>query len=155
MHKAQHTVYLHTLASAKCNTSVCNDKYLRQETYTDSTLASEASLKLPWSVTQQSWQSNLAIESQVTQPLCLLVRALVQKLSDDFLRYEGACSKLRAYIAQAFLTVKVASAKTAAVGYPRQVDKLYRHNQSTAFESQMSFCVRVWRNVILCPSLRV
>ena len=58
------TLYLHILASAKCNTSVCNDKFRRLENDTDSTLAIEASLKLTWALAKQSWQSSLAVKDQ-------------------------------------------------------------------------------------------
>ena len=66
---AYSTVYLHILASTKCNTSVCNDKYRRLETDTDSTLDTEASLKLPWSLAKQSWQTSLAVKNQTASTL--------------------------------------------------------------------------------------
>ena len=55
--------------SAKCNTSVCNDKYRRPETDTDSTLATEASLKLPWSLAKQCWQTSLAAKRTTASTL--------------------------------------------------------------------------------------
>ncbi len=60
---AYSTVYLHILASANCNTSVGNDNHQRLETDTDSTSATRASLKLPWSLAKQSWQTSLAVKS--------------------------------------------------------------------------------------------
>lgn len=75
---AYSTVYLHILASAKRNTNVANDEYRRLQTDTDSTLATQASLKLPWSLAKQCWQTSLAVEYQTASTL----------VSD------GACSRL-------------------------------------------------------------
>ena len=75
---AYSTVYLHILASAKRNTNVANDKYRRLQTDTDSTLATQASLKLPWSLAKQCWQTSLAVKYQTASTL----------VSD------GACSRL-------------------------------------------------------------
>ena len=89
---AYSTVYLHILALAKRNTSVANDKYRRLETDTDSTLATEASFKLPLSLAKQSWQTSLAVKYHSASTL----------VSD------GACSRLEFELTPWLLDILVA-----------------------------------------------
>ncbi len=89
---AYSTVYLHIIASAKCNTSVGNDNYQRLETDTDSTLATGASLKLPWSLAKQSWQTSLAVKHQTAANPCVWCCLLMYEIWVTILQYEVACS---------------------------------------------------------------
>ena len=96
VHEAQHAVqyifiYLLQFASAKRNSSVGNDKYKRLEIYTDSTLDTEASLKLPWSLAKQSWQSSLAVKIKLPRP-CVWWCLLMYEIWETILQYEGAGS---------------------------------------------------------------
>ena len=80
-----------SLLQPKRNSSVGNDKYKRLEIYTDSTLDTEASLKLPWSLAKQSWQSSLAVKIKLPQP-CVWWCLLMYEIWVTILQYEGAGS---------------------------------------------------------------
>ena len=152
-----------SLLQPKRNSSVGNDKYKRLEIYTDSTLDTEASLKLPCSLAKQSWQSSLAVKIKLPQP-CVWWCLLMYEIWVTILQYEGAGSCcVRATSVDVMIIIIInfllsciwlyMGAKTAALANARQVQKLCRHNQSTEFELQRPW--DFWSNVRLCPRLRV
>ena len=159
---AYSTVYLHILASAKCSTSVGNENPQRLETDTDSTSATVASLKLPWSLANFAWPSKVgkpALESKIKLPqlLCLMVLAHVW-IWVTILQYEGACVRVTSVdviiismhnTAQVYLTTRVQRLLLEAIQdrYTSCIGIVYLLNLScNSHETfdQMSSCVRVW-----------